>query len=82
MAIRYLNRAERTEQEVKAKLKELQDYVAGSADLKAELAAGLELFTHLMRESRADRLPIRYGTPQTLQLVEEFYQKLSEEDRK
>ena len=76
MAIRYLNRPERTEEEVKTKLEELSEYVENDAKLKAELVAGLELFTYLMRESQADRLPIRYGTPKTLKLVEEFYEKL------
>jgi hypothetical protein len=76
MAIRYLNRPERSEQEVRAKLEELADYVSGNADLEAELAAGLELFVHLMRESQAGRLPIRYGTPETLKRVEDFYLQL------
>jgi penicillin amidase len=78
-AIRYLNRPERTEQEVRTKLQELRDYVADNSDLKSQLVAGLELFTHLMRESQAERLPIRYGTPETLRLVDEFYQQLKAE---
>ena len=76
MAIRYLNRPERSEQEVKAKINELRSYVKGNASLKAELVAGLELFTHLMRESAAGRIPIRYGTPQTLKLMEAFHEEL------
>jgi hypothetical protein len=80
-AIRYLNRPERTQQEVRAKLQELREYVAGNAALTRELQAGLELFTHLMRESQAGRLPIRYGTPETLELVDEFYRKLKAEPR-
>jgi len=77
LAIRYLNRQERTEPEVKAKLEEVQDYVANHPNLKAEWMAGLELFTHLMRESQAGRLRIRYGTPATLQQVEAVYRELS-----
>jgi len=80
-AIRYLNRPERTEQEVKTRLEELREYVADNAKLEAELVTGFELFIYLMRESQADRLPIKYGTPKTLKLVEEFYQKLKTNDR-
>ena len=75
-AIRYLNRQERTDKEVEQKLVELRRYVAGNETLKAELIAGLELFTHLMRESQAGRMPIRYGTPQTLKRVEALYKEL------
>ncbi len=78
-AIRYLNRPERTEQEVKAKIKELRRHIANDQDLKAELVAGLELFTHLMRESLAGRLPIQYGTARTLELVEPLYQELKKD---
>ena len=76
MAIRYLNRAERTEQEVAAKIEELEQYISGNANLKAELVAALERFTYVMRESQAGRIPIKYGTPQTLRLVDEFHRKL------
>jgi hypothetical protein len=81
MAIRFLNRAERSEAEVTAKLEELERYIAGNADLKAELLAALERFTFVMRESQAGRIPIRYGTPQTLKLVEQFFIKLKADDR-
>ena len=76
-AIRYLNRSERTEQEVKDKIEELRRYVRGDKGLKAELIEGLKLFMHLMRESQAGRIPIRYGTPETLSLIETFYRELS-----
>ncbi|MHC4116934.1 MAG: penicillin acylase family protein [Planctomycetota bacterium] len=77
MAIRYLNRAERTEQEVKDKIDELRSYVRGDRALKAELIDGLELFIHLMKESQAGRIHIRYGTPTTLKLIEAFYAELT-----
>jgi creatinine amidohydrolase len=77
MAIRYLNRAERTEQEVKDKIDELRNYVRGDRALKAELVDGLELFIHLMKESQAGRIHIRYGTPTTLKLIEAFYSELT-----
>lgn len=76
-AIRYLNRSERTEQEVKDKIEELHRYVKGDKGLKAELIEGLKLFMHLMRESQAGRIPIRYGTPETLTLIETFYRELT-----
>ena len=75
-AIRYLNRSERTEQEVKDKIEELRRYVRGDKDLKTELIEGLKLFIHLMKESQAGRLPIRYGTPETLKYIEAFYREL------
>jgi penicillin amidase len=77
MAIRYLNRAERTEEEVATKLRELEQYIANDARLKAELLAALERFTFLMRESQAGRLPITYGTPTTLKLVDRLYTRLN-----
>jgi hypothetical protein len=77
MAIRYLNGPERTEAEVKSKIEELKIYVAEDANLRAQLIAGFELFTHLMRESQANRLPIRYGNPMTLRLVDSFYRELT-----
>ena len=80
MAIRYLNRGERTEQEVAAKIQELEQYIAGDASLKAELVAALERFTYVMRESQAGRIRIKYGTPQTLKLVDELYQKLKSKE--
>jgi acyl-homoserine lactone acylase PvdQ len=80
MAIRYLNRGERTEQEVAAKIQELEQYIAGDASLKAELVAALERFTYVMRESQAGRIPIKYGTPQTLKLVDQLYQKLKSKE--
>ena len=76
-AIRYLNRAERTEQEVKEKIEELRGYVRGDKALKSELIEGLVLFMHLMKESQAGRMPIRYGKPETLKLIEAFYQELT-----
>jgi hypothetical protein len=76
-AIRYLNRAERTEQEVKDKIEELRDYVRGDRALKTELIEGLKLFIHLMKESQAGRMKIRYGKPETLKLIEAFYQELT-----
>jgi len=76
MAIRYLNRAERTEQEVEDKINELRDYVRGDRALKTELIEGLKLFIHLMKESQAGRIPIRYGKPETLKLIEAFYKEL------
>ena len=75
-AIRYLNRAERTEQEVKDKIEELRRYVKGDAGLKGELIEGLKLFVHLMKESQAGRMPIRYGAPATLKLIDGFYREL------
>ena len=80
-AIRYLNRPERTEVDVRAKIEQLQEYVADDADLQGQLVAGFELFIHLMQESQADRIPIKYGSPETLRLVEEYYQKLRAEVR-
>ncbi|UCF16489.1 MAG: penicillin acylase family protein [Phycisphaerales bacterium] len=77
MAIRYLNRAERTEQEVKDKIEELRSYIRGDRALKAELVEGLKLFIHLMKESQAGRIPIRYGKPETLKLIETFYRELT-----
>jgi hypothetical protein len=77
-AIRYLNRRERTAEEVETKLDELEDYVSGDAERTRQLVGGLELFLYLMRESQAGRLPIQYGTPQTLQLVEQFYQRFAD----
>ena len=76
-AIRYLNRAERTEQEAKDKIEELRRYVKGDRGLKAELIESLKLFIHLMKESQAGRMPIRYGTPGTLKLIEAFYRELN-----
>ena len=76
-AIRYLNRAECTEQEVKDKIEELRSYVREDRDLKTELIEGLELFIHLMKESQAGRIPIRYGTPKTIELIEAFYRELT-----
>lgn len=76
-AIRYLNRSERTEQEVQAKLEELSRYVQGHDDRKAELKDGLKLFIHLMKESQAGRMSVSYGTRQTLKQVETFYQRLT-----
>ena len=76
-AIRYLNRPERTAQEVKAKIEELGSYVEGDADRRVELVQGLELFIHLMKESQAGRMPISYGTPRTLKQVEAFYRRLT-----
>lgn len=75
-AIRYLNRKERTKVEVKAKIQELDHYVQGQPGLKRELIQGLELFVHLMKESQAGRMPIIYGTPETLALIEPFYKRL------
>lgn len=77
MAIRYLNRGERTEQEVKDKIEELRSYVRGDKALKTELIEGLKLFIHLMKESQAGRIPLRYGKPETLRLVEAFYTELT-----
>jgi len=77
MAVRYLNRAERTEQEVKDKIEELRNYVRGDKALKTQLIGGLELFIHLMKESQAGRMKIRYGTPKTLALIEAFYRELT-----
>ena len=76
MAIRYMNRKERTGQNIKDKLEELQEYVADDADLKTELTGGLELFIQLMSESQTGRIRIQYGTPETLKLVDAFYKKL------
>ena len=76
MAIRYLNRGERTEQEVKDKIEELRSYVRGDKGLKAELIEGLKLFIHLMKESQAGRMPMQYGKPETLKLIEAFYREL------
>jgi creatinine amidohydrolase len=76
-AVRYLNRAERTEQEVEDKIEELRSYVRGDKDLKGELIEGLKLFIHLMSESQAGRMKIRYGTPKTLKLIEAFYRELT-----
>jgi penicillin amidase len=76
-AIRYLNRPERTSQEVQAKIAELDLYVSGDADRKAELVQGLKLFIHLMKESQAGRLPISYGTQQTLGQIERYYRRLT-----
>ena len=77
MAIRYLNRQERTEQEVSAKIEELRRYVRGDKALKTELIDGLTLFIHLMTESQAGRMRIRYGTPGTLKLIQSFYNELT-----
>jgi len=77
-AIRYLNRAERSQAEVQAKIRELDRYVLGQAQRKQELILGLELFIHLMKESQAGRMPIRYGTPETLALIEPFYKRLKD----
>lgn len=80
-AIRYLNRPERTDAEVQRKLVELRDYVRGNESLRAELLAGFELFTHLMRESQAGRLPIQYGSPATLKRVQAFYDEVKGSDK-
>ncbi|MCG8697208.1 MAG: hypothetical protein MI922_04080, partial [Bacteroidales bacterium] len=64
--------------EVEAKVQELRDYIAGDEQLKAELIEGLKLFIHLMRESQAGNMPIRYGTPETLKRLEVFSQELTE----
>ncbi|MHC4171203.1 MAG: creatininase family protein, partial [Planctomycetota bacterium] len=77
MAIRYLNRGERTEQEVKDKIEELRSYIRGDKALKGELIEGLKLFIHLMKESQAGRMKIRYGKPETLKLIEAFYRELT-----
>ncbi|MFC1765386.1 penicillin acylase family protein [Planctomycetota bacterium] len=77
-AIRYLNRQERTAQEVEDKIEELRQYIHGHSDRKGELIEGLKLFTHLMRESQAGNMPIRYGTPEILKLIEAFYRELTE----
>ncbi len=76
-AVRYLNRPERTQEEVKAKIEELRRYVKGDDGLKIELIEGLKLFMHLMRESQAERIRIRYGTPETLEHIEVFYRELT-----
>jgi len=76
-AIRYLNRPERTEEEVKTRIDELRRYIRGHEDLKAELVEGLKLFVHLMKESQAGRIPVQYGTPRTLELIEAFYRELT-----
>ncbi|NQV31886.1 MAG: penicillin acylase family protein [Phycisphaeraceae bacterium] len=81
-AIRYLNRSERTEPEVQAKLEELSRYVQGHDDRKAELVDGLKLFIHLMTESQAGRMPISYGTTRTLEQVEVFYGRLMSPKRR
>jgi hypothetical protein len=75
--IRYLNRPERTESEVQAKLMELQTYVQGHPDRQAELTEALKLFVYLMQESQAGRMTVSYGTPQTLAQVETFYRRLT-----
>ena len=76
-AIRYLNRAERTEPEVRTRIEELRRYVRGDEGLKKELIDGLTLFIHLMTESQAGRMRIRYGTPETLKLIRTFYSELT-----
>ncbi len=76
-AIRYLNRPERTEPEVQAKIQALSLYIRGDAARRAELVQGLELFIHLMKESQAGRLSVSYGTPETLAQVEPFYRRLT-----
>jgi len=76
-AIRYLNRSERTQEEVEARIKELRRYVKGDEGLKKELIDGLTLFIHLMTESQAGRMHVRYGTPETLKLIQAFYDDLT-----
>lgn len=78
-AIRYLNRQERTEAEVTAKVAELRSYVEGNAALKDQLAQGLVRFIHIMRESQAGRTPFPYGTPATLKAMEAFHTELTSE---
>lgn len=75
--IRYLNRQERTEEEVTDKIAELRSYVRGDQALKQELIHGLTRFIYIMIESQAGRIRIRYGTPQTLKLVQAFYSELT-----
>jgi len=76
-AIRYLNRPERTEPEVKAKIAELSQYIRGNANRRAELLEALKLFIHLMKESQAGRMSVSYGTPNTLAQVETFNRRLT-----
>ncbi|MCF7973965.1 MAG: penicillin acylase family protein [Phycisphaerae bacterium] len=76
-AIRYLNRPERTEPEVQAKLTELKEYVTGHPDRKAELTEALKLFVYLMQESQSGRMAVSYGTPETLTQVQAFYRRLT-----
>ncbi len=76
-AIRYMNRKERTEEEVKTKLQEIKDYVGKDAALNKELKGGLVRFIYIMKESQAGRIRIQYGTPKTLKLVEAFYKQLT-----
>lgn len=78
-AIRFLNKKDRMPEEVVAKISQLREYVANDSALKRELILGLELFTHLMSESQAGRLPIVYGTPETLRLVKRFYKELMDD---
>ncbi len=78
-AIRYLNRPERTAQEVDNQINQLRDYVADNQQRKDELVAGLELFTYLMRQSQAGQLPITYGNPDTLRRVQALYEELGKD---
>ncbi len=76
-AIRYVNRQERTEQEVTDKIEELRRYVRGGQALKQELIDGLTRFIYIMTESQAGRMRVRYGTPETLKLIRTFYNELT-----
>ena len=80
-AIRFLNRKERTQEEVVARITELREYMANDSAKKRELILGLELFTHLMSESQAGRLPIVYGTPETFRLAKRFYDELMDKEK-
>ena len=76
-AIRYLNRQERTEEEVTEKIAELRRYVRGDQILKQDLIDSLTRFVYIMTESQAGRMRIRYGTPMTLKLVQRLYDELT-----
>ncbi len=76
-SMRYILRKERTPEEVKAEIERMRRYVRGDAALTQELAAGLELSNHLMRESQAGRLPVLYGTPHALEAAQAFYKELT-----
>jgi acyl-homoserine lactone acylase PvdQ len=80
-AIRYLNRPQRTEHEVQAKIEELSLYIKGDAARKAELADALKLFMYLMQESQAGRMSVSYGTQQTLEQIEPFYRQITSPER-
>jgi hypothetical protein len=58
------------------KVEALRRYVRGDQALKQELIDGLTRFIYIMTESQAGRMRIRYGTPETLKLIQAFYDEL------